>query len=158
MAPPAKSPRDEDDDEPELEVDEPEPEENTDDEDKTETVVSSEEFARMQEALKKANNEAKKHRLKVRELKAKTESDNEKVVREAIEASTNKLYNQLKRSSIREHLTGLGVQRNAAERLVKLVDLDELDVTDSGEVLGVPDAVKSIRSDFPDLFKKKLRS
>lgn len=47
-------------------------------------------------------------------------------------------------------------QRDAAfNRVMKLIDLDEIDVDDDGSISGVEDQVKAIKRDYPELFTKK---
>lgn len=136
-------------------------------------VPSAAEWRRTQAALKKANDEAKTNRLRAKELEDKgraNESDHEKALREAREDGEKKYRAPLVRTAARSALVEAGAlafladeadpESQAAKekgdrrltRLLKLVDIDALDVDESGEVAGLESAVDELRRDYPEQF------
>jgi hypothetical protein len=60
------------------------------------------------------------------------------------------------RSAARAAFIEAGLQGVTADRVAKLVrmlDLDALDVDDAGEVTGLAEQVASVKADYPELFK-----
>lgn len=188
------------DDEPDIEVevdDEPEPDTNDepepDDAPKPKPPVkkaepkpgdsdyeppSKDEWARTQAALKKANDDAKRHRLRNKELEDKArgdESEHEKALREAREEGERRYRAPLVQTAARSALVEAGAlaflqdekdpeSQTAREkgesrlkRLLKLVDTDALDVDDDGSVSGLEAAVDDLRRDYPELFAAPAR-
>jgi hypothetical protein len=192
----------EDGDEPDIEVpDEPEPEaEPVDDEPEPEeapkpkapakktaepkpgdddyVAPSKSEWARTQAALKKANDDAKRHRLRNKELEeaARTgETEHEKALREAREEGERRYRAPLVRTAARSALVEAGAlaflqeekdpeSQTAREkgesrlkRLLKLVDTEALDIDEDGSVSGLEAAVDELRRDYPELFAAPAR-
>lgn len=188
------------DDEPDIEVpDEPdeEPEPEADDEPELEETPkpkppakkaepkpddfkppSEAEWRKTQAALKKANDDAKRHRLRNRELEDKArgdETEHEKALREAREEGERKFRAPLVRTAARSALVEAGAlaflqdekdpeSQTAREkgesrltRLLKLVDTDVLDIDDDGSVSGLEAAVDDLRRDYPELFAAPAR-
>ncbi|MGW8679654.1 hypothetical protein ACWGNN_01045 [Streptomyces sp. NPDC055817] len=142
---------------------------------KTEDYVapSRDEWTRTQAALKKANDDAKRHRLRNKELEDKArgdETDHEKALRVAREEGEKRFRAPLVRTAARSALVEAGAlaflseekdpesreARDKADsrlaRLMKLLDTDALDVDDDGGVSGLESAVDDLRSDYPELF------
>jgi len=187
------------DDEPDIEVEEPETEPETDDEpepdeapkpkppakkaepkpgDADYTPPSKDEWARTQAALKKANDDAKRHRLRNKELEDKArgdETEHEKALREAREEGEKRYRAPLVRTAARSALVEAGAlaflqdekepdsaaAREKGEsrltRLLKLVDMDGLDIDEDGAVSGLEAAVDDLRRDYPELFAAPAR-
>ncbi|AVH60001.1 hypothetical protein C4B68_34185 [Streptomyces dengpaensis] len=131
------------------------------------------EWERTQAALKKANDDAKRHRLRNKELEEKTradETEHEKALRLAREEGEKKFRAPLVRTAARSALVEAGAlaflseekepnSREAREkgesrlsRLMKLLDTDVLDVDEDGAVSGLEAAVDDLRADYPELF------
>lgn len=131
------------------------------------------EWARTQAALKKANEESKLNRLRLKELEEKgraNESDHEKALREARETGEKRYRAPLVKTAARSALIEAGALAFLAEekdpesrdakdkgesrlgRLMRLVDIDSLDVDDDGSVSGLDSAVDDLRRDYPELF------
>lgn len=65
---------------------------------------------------------------------------------------------RLKRSEGKAALVRAGLDAEDDDKLAKalrLLDLDELEVTDAGNVEGLRDQIVELKEDFPELFKKK---
>jgi hypothetical protein len=139
---------------------------------------SKTEWARTQAALKKANEDAKRHRLKNKELEDKArgdETEHEKALREAREEGEKRYRQPLVRTAARSALVEAGAlaflqdekepESDAARekgesrlsRLLKLVDMDGLDVSDDGSVSGLDAAIDDLRRDYPELFATPAR-
>ena len=113
---------------------------------------SQSEWERTQAALKKANDEAKKHRLRNRELEEQTrtnETDHDKAVREAREEGERRFREPMKKAGVRAALAEAGFA--SPDRLLKLVDWDAVSVDDEGDVIGVESEVDRIKADYPEL-------
>jgi hypothetical protein len=189
------------DDEPdiEVEVDDPEPESADDPEPEPESdpeptpkpkppakkddpdpwkPPTEAEWRRTQAALKKANDDGKRHRLRNKELEDKArgdETEHEKALREAREEGEKKYRTPLVRTAVRGALVEAGAlafleeekdpksedaQKKAAsrlERLMKLVDYDGVDVDEDGSVSGLEAAVADLSRDYPELFAAPAR-
>jgi DNA polymerase III gamma/tau subunit len=150
------------DDEPEP-VDEPEPEETPkpkppakDDKPDDFKPPSKDEWARTQAALKKANDDAKRHRLRNKELEEKArgdETEHEKALREAREEGEKRYREPMKRSGMKAALIEAGFA--SPDRLMKLVDWEALSVDDEGALLGVESEVDRMRSDYPEFVQQE---
>jgi hypothetical protein len=109
----------------------------------------------MQRALAKANAEAKTHREAAKALQAKTEGDDGKAAREAADAAEKRFKPGAVRSAAKAAFLEAGLQGSTPDRVAKLVrmlDLDALDVDDDGDVTGLTEQVKAIKADYPELF------
>ena len=139
---------------------------------------SKDEWARTQAALKKANADAQRHRLRNKELEEKArgdETDHEKQLREAREEGERRFRTPLVRTAVRGALVEAGALaflqeekdpdssaarekgENRLKRLLKLVDTDALDVDEDGSVSGLEAAVDELRRDYPELFAAPVR-
>jgi hypothetical protein len=142
------------------------------------TPPSETEWRKVQAALKKANDEGKKHRLRARELEDAAragEPEHEKALREAREEGEKRYRAPLVRTAARSALVEAGAlaflqdekepESDAARekgesrlsRLLKLVDMDGLDVGDDGSVSGLEAAIDDLRRDYPELFSAPAR-
>jgi hypothetical protein len=136
------------------------------------------EWERTQAALKKANDDAKRHRLRNKELEEKTradETEHEKALRLAREEGEQKFRAPLVRTAARSALVEAGALAFLAEekdpeseearkkgesrltRLMKLLDTEALDVDGEGDVSGLESAVDDLRADYPELFASPAR-
>lgn len=113
---------------------------------------SAAEWARTQAALKKANDDAKRHRLRNKELEDKArgdETEHEKALREAREEGEKRFREPMKRAGVRAALAEAGFA--SPDRMLKLVDWDAVSVDDEGDVVGVESEVDRIKADYPEL-------
>ncbi len=117
---------------------------------------SKTEWARTQAALKKANDDAKRHRLRNRELEDKArgdETEHEKALREAREEGEKRYREPMKRSGMKAALIEAGFA--SPERLEKLVDWEALSVDDDGVLIGVESEVDRMKSDYPEFLQQE---
>lgn len=155
-----------DDPEPEPAVDDPEPDDKPKPKPPAKTAEpkpdddyvppSRTEWAKTQAALKKANEEAKSHRLRNKELEEKArgdETEHEKALREAREEGEKRYREPMKRSGMKAALIEAGFA--SPDRLMKLVDWDALSVDDEGDLLGVETEVDRMRSDYPEFVQQE---
>lgn len=116
---------------------------------------TEDEWKRTQAALAKANSEAKTHREAVKALQAKTEDADGKAAREAAEAAEKRYKPVAVAAAARAAFLEAGLQGSTPERVAKLVrmlDLDALDIDASGDVTGLADQVAAVKKDYPELF------
>lgn len=138
---------------------------------------SRDEWERVQSALGKANAEAKKHRLRAKELTRKQEADQQARERAAAEsegrteqyeqalaaaAEAEQRYKPLAvRSAARAAFLEVGLRldpaapdRSAArlKSMIRMLDLDEIEIDDDGEVVGLDTQIAEIKDSYPELF------
>lgn len=109
------------------------------------------EWERIQAALKKSNDDAKRHRIRNKELEEAAragETEHEKALREAKEEGEKRFREPMKKAGVRAALAEAGF--TAPDRLMKLVDWDAVTV-DDGDVIGVEAEVDRIKADYPEL-------
>ena len=117
---------------------------------------SKDEWARTQAALKKANEDAKRHRLRKKELEEQgraNETEHEKALREAREEGEKRFREPMKKAGVRAALAEAGF--SSPDRLMKLIDWDAVSVDDDGELLGVEAEVDRVKSDYPELLPQE---
>lgn len=113
---------------------------------------SEAEWKRTQAALKKANEDGKKHRLRNKELEDAAragETEHEKALREAREEGEKKYREPMKKSGVRAALAEAGF--TAPERLMKLIDWDAISVDDDGDLVGAEAEVDRVKAEYPEL-------
>ena len=118
-------------------------------------VPSAAEWRRTQEALKKANIDAKRNRERARELEEKTradETEHEKELREAREEGEKRYREPMKKSGMKAALIEAGFA--SPDRLMKLVDWEALSVDDDGTLLGVESETDRMRGEYPEFLQQ----
>lgn len=116
---------------------------------------SEAEWRKTQAALKKANDEGKKHRLRNRELEDAArvnETDHEKALREAREQGETRYRTPLVKAAARAALAEAGVN-GSTDRVMRLVDLEALSVDDDGDVIGIEGEIERVKSEYPEFFQ-----
>ncbi len=143
----------EEDETEEIEVPDSETEEETEEEDDY-VPPSKDDFVKMQAALQKANREATKNRLALKELREKAEEGNsETEVEKARKAAEASWKPRVVKSAAKAALLSAGAGK--PERLLKLVDVDKCDVDEDGDVVGLEDQIDELREEYPELFEAK---
>lgn len=129
-----------------------------DDKGKAWTPPTEAEWKAQQEKLKKANGQAAAHRKEADDLKRKGETEaeaNARQAREEAEASASKAWKpRIVKQAARAALVEAGLT-GAPDRLLKLVDVDQVEVDDDGEVSGLDDQIKALKKEYPELFAKR---
>jgi len=110
---------------------------------------------RRQEALKRS----RELEAELKELRKKSESETEKAAREhqeAIEAARNETANKYKpvlvKNFVEKELISAGVKPGKISRLVKLMDMTDIEVDDKFNVLGVEEQIEELQEEYPELF------
>lgn len=119
------------------------------------TPPTKDEHERMQRALAKANAEAKTHREKLTALQRQNEDDAGKAAREQAEAAEKKYKPIAVRAAAKAAFLEAGLQGGTPDRVsrvVRMLDLDSIEIDDSGDVTGLVDQVAAIKKDYPELF------
>lgn len=109
---------------------------------------------RRQAALKKA----RELEQELTALKAQHESESERLVREAAEAASQKAEDTFKPALVRKELfyqmATLGLDKEQIPDLVDLIKMQEIEIDDEFNVLGVEEEIDRIKTKFPRLFEK----
>jgi hypothetical protein len=105
------------------------------------------ELANRPPAGKKSKGDEVDEDLDVESIRAQAKAEGEKVGNDRV-----------KRAELRTALAKAGVRdEGALKRLSGMVDLDDLDLDDDGNVDGLDDAIEDLRADVPALFDKPRR-
>jgi minor structural protein GP20 len=121
---------------------------------------SKEDWDKTQKALAKANAEAKQRREQFQAAQRQTEDDTGKAVREAQEAAEKKLKPVAVRAAAKAAFLEAGLQGGSdrVAKMVKLLDLEALEIDDDGEVTGLTEQVAAVKTDYPELFGTQTRA
>ncbi|MDV8007380.1 phage scaffolding protein [Rhodococcus sp. IEGM 1318] len=101
------------------------------------------ELDQMREALKNANGESAAHRHKVKELEQQIETLSETAERVTAKYRQTQIGAELERNGITN------------TKITKLLDLDQIELDDEGNVTGLDEQIQSVRTEFPELFETK---
>lgn len=130
----------------------PEPESKEDDADppkpEKKTALTAED--RLKADVASERKKRKDAEAELRRIKSEGASEAEKATAAAVEAVETRYQGMLKKSAVQVALAEAGAKEVA--RLVKLVDLDALEVDDEGAVDGVSAEVDSLKQTYPELF------
>lgn len=103
--------------------------------------------------LKRKLKEAQKAKA---DLERASETESEKARREAAEEAAAKVTAIYKPALVKKEAATLllaeGVKKEKINRLVKLMELDEIDVDANMNVMGVDDEVARLKAEYPELF------
>lgn len=119
------------------------------------TPPSESEWRKVQQALKKANDDAKRNRFKAKELEQAAranESEQEKALREAREEGEKRYRTPLVTAAARAALAEAGLNGDTG-RVLKLVDMENLSVDDEGDVIGLDAEIDKLKQEFPEFFQ-----
>jgi hypothetical protein len=107
-------------------------------------------------ALKKARAERNEARKKLAEAR-KAADDTGKGDQKGADEAVARLTGTLVRQAAVTELIAAGLERDAAKRAVRLLDLDGVEVDSSGDV-DLDDQIEGLKEDFPELFSPKKGS
>lgn len=119
------------------------------------TAPTEAEWRKTQAALKKANEDGKRHRLRNKELEEASranETEHEKALREEREKGEGRFRAPLVKAAAKAALAEAGVS-GPADRVLRLLDLDGLSVDDEGDVIGLDGEIDRIRGEYPEFFQ-----
>lgn len=137
-------------------------------------TVSLEEHERTKRALAKANREAKKHRLRLKNLLKEGKEGNsgddnkdgsgkdrkierERIREEVSEAEEARWKKRVVRQGAKAALLEAGLLGDPT-KLARLIDEDDVDVDEDGEITdGLEEQIEEIRNDYPDLFEDRSK-
>jgi hypothetical protein len=108
--------------------------------------VKIEDPAAVLSALERAKAEAKKFREEKEKLEQELESKTQLVA-----GYSEKLLHEKVKTSI--EATGV----KDAARFIKMIDFNQISLTDTNEVSGLDTQLESLKQDFPEVFDAKLR-
>lgn len=114
------------------------------------------ELAKLRAALKKSNDDAKRHRLALKEREDRdraNEGDLDKALREAREEAENTWKPRIVSQAARAALAEAGVA-GGPDRVLRLLDTQSLSVDDDGDVIGLDSEIDRLRAEYPEFFTK----
>lgn len=132
---------------------------------------TKDEWEKVQASLAEANGQAKKHRLRVQEIRkeqrasaaarsgAGGDGDDDAAARDrkAAEAAEQRFKPIAVRSAARAALLTAGLNDpsdQVMKKLLRLVDMDDVDLDNDGDPIGLDEQVEDIKDTFPKLFEK----
>ncbi len=107
--------------------------------------------AALQKALKAERTLHRSAVAKLAEVEATSATENDKAWMEKMAVHTAASDSRVKKIAARAALSTAGLQ-GSPSRLVSLLDLNEVTVDDDGEVVGLDDQVKLLKTEYPGLF------
>lgn len=120
-------------------------------------TVARTELTKATRARDLAKKEARDLRAENARLKREGEDETARLVREAGEAAkaeADKLYKPLLvRKEATSELIAAGVKKDKVPRLIKLLELDEIEI-DGDEFVGLTSQVEALKEEWPELFEE----
>lgn len=104
------------------------------------------ELEEVREALHSANEEAKRFRLERNDLREELDSLK----------NDNPWKNRYLQSEAKVKLAEEGIKNT--DRVLKLIDLSDVDLDDEGNIKGLDEQFESVKEDFPEIFDPKKRA
>jgi len=114
--------------------------------------VSRAELSRVIAARDAAKKQLRELRREVDELKRQNETAEEAARREAAEEAQRRADAKYKPISARAALLEAGVKPGRVKGALKLLNLDEIEIDEDGEVTGLDSQVDGLREEWPELF------
>jgi protein TonB len=105
-----------------------------------------------QAKLKASNAENAERRKKLAKYEQERESEQEKAIREAVEAERTANAPRIIRTEAKSALLSAKARAERVPALIKLLDNDKLGVDDDGDVTGLDDQVKQLAKEYPEFF------
>ncbi len=136
--------------------------EGTESDDDEEELVSKKDLEKVQEVNTKLRSEIKTKDADIRklkrELKAATEQKPDDVDSQKLVTEADKRAEKFKDIAVRKEATLALTEAGAkvsTKRLLKLLDLTDVDITDDGDVEGLADAIAELKDESPEFFKSE---
>lgn len=111
------------------------------------------EWEAQQSKLSAVNAESAGRRAELRELKLKSETDAERIKREALEEATSVYKPTAIRAAAKSSLLEADAKTDRVAALSGLLDFSKLDIDPKGEITGLDAEVKRVRAEYPEFFK-----
>lgn len=105
--------------------------------------IETNELDQIREALKTANGESAANRHKVKELEQQVQALSETADRVTAKYRQTQIDAQLERNGITN------------TKITKLLDLDQIELDDEGNVTGLDEQIETVKSEFPEFFETK---
>lgn len=125
-------------------------------ESKLKDTVDRSEFTKVVKERQDAKKRLREAEKELEKVKRQTESESEKAKREAREKAVAEIEGKYKplvvRTSAEAELVASGVAKDKVSRMVKLMDLDDLQVDEDGNVDGITAEVTRLQEEYPELF------
>lgn len=104
-------------------------------------------------ALERERAARKEAERELKKLRRDGEDESAKALREATEAVETKYHGLMARAAFRAELAEAGL-RKGQDKMLRLLDLESIEVDEDGTVEGVAEQVKALRAEFPELFSR----
>lgn len=111
------------------------------------------EYEALEAKLSAVNAESAGRRNELKELKLKSETDAERIKREALEEATTVYKPTAIRASAKSALLEADAKTDRVAALSGLLDVSKLDIDDKGEITGLDAEVKRVKAEYPEFFK-----
>lgn len=124
---------------------------------------SKDEWEKVLKAKDRYKDEAKQRRLRIQELESKKssgesgESDEDAINRARLEGengATARYRGIIGKQAAKAAFLAAGL-KGKPDGLLKLIDFEELEIDEDGEVTGLEDQVSQLKSDYPELFARQ---
>jgi hypothetical protein len=118
------------------------------------------ELGRLKRQLRRANKESERLRQAGASTDPKLKEEKEQAEQQTagLRGEVDNWRKRTLRAEARSAFAASGTLSKAqVNRLVKMVDLADVEIDDSGEVTGLDDQIDEIKADFPDLFNPQRR-
>lgn len=115
-------------------------------------MVSRAELAKVIAARDTAKRQLRELRQELEKLQRANETAEETARREAAEEAQRKADAKYKPISVRASLLEAGVKPSRVKGALRLINLDEIEIDEDGEVTGLDSQVAALREEWPELF------
>lgn len=121
-------------------------------------TVSRDDLLKAVRGRQAAKAKARELQQQINDLRAQHETESEKAVREAADAAVKAMENKYKPALVKASATALLLAANPKKgkdgipRLLKLMNLDDIEVGEDQAVEGVEEEVERLQADYPELF------
>ncbi|KND38474.1 phage scaffolding protein [Streptomyces acidiscabies] len=144
--------RDHDVQDEDLEEQDQDDEEGNGDNDDVYKPPSEYEWKKVQRALKRANKEAENLRKNTDTVDGTEKEENEKKVRDdAVKESDSRWKPIVVKQAARAALAEAGLIK-PPNRLLRMLDMDDIDVNEDGEIDGLDEQIRDFKKEFPEFF------
>lgn len=114
--------------------------------------VSRTELAKVIAARDRAKTELRDRTRELEEMRRASETAEDAARREASDEAQKKADAKYKPISVRAGLLEAGVRTGRVKGALKLLDMDDIDIDEDGEVSGLDSQLVALRSEWPELF------